>query len=332
MGLVSSKVINGKKPSFVVVVARHGERQDYVERDAGGNWVQSAQRPWDPPLSDHGLEQGYELGKHLAKELDRLDFPPIVGIYTSPLLRCRQTAAQARKGILYASNRKEGKKDSVEPPRRVRIETGLVESINENWYRSWACKGSNGTWGFGGLREGYTTSATDSATLHQRSLEPIQGILSQWTSNWTPTEDDGDEKTYIQNHFDLNYESLTKIDEPYTFLPRNLESDSTQRERMRQAVTSVTLQDHQQEGKSPGTILFLSHGAPVTHLFEELTGRLRLEHGTSSYCCYSIYRIDRDTLIESVKQENENKCAYWEAVQVNQARYLNEKIVREEHI
>ena len=31
-------------------------------------------------------------------------------------------------------------------------------------------------------------------------------------------------------------------------------------------------------------------GGPVTHLYESLTGNKWTVHGTSKYCCYSIYR------------------------------------------
>ncbi|KAL7569292.1 hypothetical protein ACA910_016839 [Epithemia clementina (nom. ined.)] len=306
--------------SFVtIVVARHGERQDYVVRDSGGNWVQSAPRPWDPPLSEHGLEQGYKLGTHLVGELKRLDLPPIAGIYTSPLLRCRQTAVQARKGILDALSRNDDKHDKQQP-QKVRVEMGLVESINDSWYRSWACKKSDGTWG---LRQAFR-GPEDVATLHPRALEPVQGILSEWSSHWILSSD-----TNSENHFDLNYESLTKVEEPYTFHPHFVESDDSQRARMRQAVTLVAAK-HEADHKD-GTLLFFSHGAPVTHLFESLTGRLRKDHGTSSYCCYSIYRVDKDAFLKTLK-EGGNDIVYWEALQINQAEYLHEKIVREEHI
>ena len=55
----------------VVVVARHGERTDYVHRDQGLNWVQEQRRslgqPWNPPLTPHGKQQATRLGLHLAK-------------------------------------------------------------------------------------------------------------------------------------------------------------------------------------------------------------------------------------------------------------------------
>ena len=269
-------------------------------------------------MSDHGLEQGYALGKHLVKELESLGLPPIVGVYTSPLLRCRQTAAQARKGILHETKTDNG----TSKPGRVCVEMGLVESINESWFRSWAGDNSDGTWGF---KEAFTSSSEDS--YHPKSLRPAQEILNDWCSNWKPAN--GNEDAEVQTQFDLDYASLTAIDEPYRLSPRQLESAEKQRERMRQAVNQVLGQRHSQQDQ--GTVLFLSHGAPVTHLFASLTGRPGPEHGSSSYCCYSIYKINRDTLLASLK-EGENTTVLWDAVQVNQAKYLHETIVSEVHI
>jgi hypothetical protein len=79
----------------VVVTARHGERLDYITRAAGQNWIFGAERLWDTPLTDHGKVHGVKLGKHLAA-LDRLQLPPVSAIYSSPFLRCRQTAISAK--------------------------------------------------------------------------------------------------------------------------------------------------------------------------------------------------------------------------------------------
>jgi broad specificity phosphatase PhoE len=43
----------------------------------------------------------------------------------------------------------------------------------------------------------------------------------------------------------------------------------------------------------PGTtVLMVSHGGPVTHLYEEMTGNDWSMHGESSYCCCNIYQQD----------------------------------------
>jgi broad specificity phosphatase PhoE len=273
----------------VVVVARHGERLDYYVRDnpdvASGesNWVASASRPFDPPLTAHGHEQAVKLGRHLAAELDKLELPQISVIYTSPLLRCRETAYDARAGLVSDK--------SVLP---VRVEPGLVESINEQWYRSWALPGSNGTWGFR-IGNGETC---DPESIHALAKQPVQALLEEWKSD---------------ARLDLGHIPKTSISEPYCFHPPLLETSLQQRSRMKEVVSSVC-----QPGK---TMLLVSHGGPVTHLYEELSGNFWFLHGESKYCCYSIYIKDNSGTEDS-----------WRAIQVNQSDYLKEQMRGHQYI
>jgi broad specificity phosphatase PhoE len=277
---------NNEKVS-VIVVARHGERLDYYIRDnpdvASGetNWVASASRPFDPPLTRHGQEQAQKLGRHLAAELDKLELPQISEIYTSPLLRCRETAYGARSGLIS--------EESMLP---VRVEPGLVESINEQWYRSWALPGSDGTWGFriGGSK------AYDPDSVHEMAKQPVQALLEEWKSD---------------ARLDLSYKPKTAVLEPYCFDPPLFESNLQQRIRMKEVVTSLS-----QPGK---TVILISHGGPVTHLYEELTGNFWFEHGDSKYCCYSVYKRD-------------NTKDSWKPLQVNQSQYLNEQMHGDQYI
>lgn len=67
--------------SQTVWIARHGNRQDFVD----SNWIKTADRPFDPGLSPDGIEQAKELAQRLASEkIDR--------IFASPFLRTVQTA------------------------------------------------------------------------------------------------------------------------------------------------------------------------------------------------------------------------------------------------
>jgi broad specificity phosphatase PhoE len=282
----------------VVVMARHGERLDYIMRDSGGNWVADAERPWDTPLTAHGEVQGTKLGEHLAAELDRLQLPPISAIYSSPFLRCRQTAIAAREGYNTMTSETNASTAGRLPP--VRVELGLAESINSCWYRSWALPGSNGTWGF--FPPGQET--IDPATLHPASKQPV-GLLLDWKATSSPS-------TAGDPSLDLNYASITALKSHYCFHPIELESGKDQRHRMMEAVSKLS---------QPGTtVLLVSHGGPVTHLYEEMTGNNWGVHGESSYCCYSIYRQDTP----SYKK--------WDAVSVNESKYLHEKITTERHV
>lgn len=83
-------------------LVRHGERAD----SAIPGWKDSAENPYDPPLTQRGLRQAQRLGFRLRKE-------GIQHIYCSPFLRTAQTADQVAS-ILGLS---------------VKVEPGLCESL-----------------------------------------------------------------------------------------------------------------------------------------------------------------------------------------------------------
>jgi broad specificity phosphatase PhoE len=216
----------------VVVVVRHGERLDYVMRDAGQNWVASASRPWDPPLTTNGMEQAKSLGKALPQILDRHNLPSnIKSIYASPFLRCRQTALGIAESIR-----------SDDSNTKVKVELGLAESINENWFRSWAVEGTDGTWGY--LKK--TMPELDPMTLHPASLMPVQPLLD-WKAS-------GDETAASCPCMDSAHTSKTTLETPYQFHPPQFESFKTQRTRMEQTLTQLS-DDHIDE-----TFVMVSHG------------------------------------------------------------------------
>jgi broad specificity phosphatase PhoE len=71
-----------------IFLARHGNRQDFVDRD----WLVTADEPYDPPLSADGVEQARRLGRRLAGE-------GIEAIVVSPFLRTIQTAHHANESL-----------------------------------------------------------------------------------------------------------------------------------------------------------------------------------------------------------------------------------------
>jgi len=212
-----------QSPRRVVIVVRHGERLDYVMRDRGENWVPSSERPWDPPLTAHGHEQAQALGQHFPQLLQENNLPPIAAVYSSPFWRCRQTAAGIAKSLQH----------------KVRVELGLVESLNQNWFRSWAVSGTDGTWGFG---KGIDL---DPESLHPRSKEPVQPLL-----DWK--EGETDDTTLLL--MDASHVSKTTIDTPYCLHPHNFESTKMQRKRMAETIVALS-EDHINE-----TIVLVSHG------------------------------------------------------------------------
>ncbi len=89
-----------------VWIARHGNRLDFVYPE----WFNSAERRYDPPLSEDGLMQAQQLGQRLKSE-------KITHIFSSPFLRSIQTANQVA--------------EILDLP--IKIEAGLSEWLNPDW-------------------------------------------------------------------------------------------------------------------------------------------------------------------------------------------------------
>lgn len=92
--------------SQTVWIARHGNRLDFVNPD----WFLTAERPYDPPLSDDGVVQAKQLGQRLVGE-------GIVHIFASPFLRTVQTAFEVAVALDLP----------------IKIESGLSEWLNPQW-------------------------------------------------------------------------------------------------------------------------------------------------------------------------------------------------------
>ena len=92
---------------------------DFVDKQ----WVDSAERPFDPPLTATGVTQGTALGQRL-----RSFAPPITKCFVSPLVRTVQTADAAAAELGLSS---------------LFIEPGLVEVLDTEWYECWRCKPSD---------------------------------------------------------------------------------------------------------------------------------------------------------------------------------------------
>lgn len=87
-------------------IARHANRLDFVNPE----WFNTAERRYDPPLSDDGFEQASQLAQRLKGE-------SIQHIFASPFLRTTQTAH------LVA--------DALNLP--LKLEWGLCEWLNPEW-------------------------------------------------------------------------------------------------------------------------------------------------------------------------------------------------------
>jgi broad specificity phosphatase PhoE len=90
-------------------IARHGNRQDFVDPD----WHGTADRPHDPGLSPDGVEQARALGRRIASL-------SVDGIVASPFLRAVQTAQQVADLATHT----------------VRLDPGLGEWHNADWFET----------------------------------------------------------------------------------------------------------------------------------------------------------------------------------------------------
>ncbi|MBD2414136.1 histidine phosphatase family protein [Nostoc calcicola FACHB-389] len=92
--------------SQIVWIARHANRLDFVNPD----WFLTAERRYDPPLSDDGTIQAQQLAKRLKGE-------KIAHIFASPFLRTVQTANAVAEVLNLP----------------IKLETGLSEWLNPVW-------------------------------------------------------------------------------------------------------------------------------------------------------------------------------------------------------
>jgi broad specificity phosphatase PhoE len=92
--------------SQIVWIARHANRLDFVNPD----WFLTAERRYDPPLSNDGMVQAQQLAKRLKKE-------NITHIFASPFLRTVQTANAVAEMLNLP----------------IKLETGLSEWLNPAW-------------------------------------------------------------------------------------------------------------------------------------------------------------------------------------------------------
>lgn len=90
-----------------VWIARHANRLDFVNPE----WFKTAERPYDPPLSDDGFLQAQQLAKRLAGA-------GITHIFASPFLRTVQTAYVVAEALA----------------KPIKLESGLSEWLNPEWF------------------------------------------------------------------------------------------------------------------------------------------------------------------------------------------------------
>jgi broad specificity phosphatase PhoE len=114
----------------------------------------------------------------------------------------------------------------------------------------------------------------DAATIHVAAKMPVQNVF-----DWQTLEEKDDSSLKAM---DLSHKSISSLPAPYCW--GNFETRDEQKERMHHTIDLLA-----REGES---VICVSHGGPVTHLYERLTGNNWSAHGESSYTCFSIYVQD----------------------------------------
>ncbi|KAJ9454736.1 Protein UBASH3A-like protein [Diplonema papillatum] len=231
-----------KNPAHMaLLIARHGEREDYVDTEGFYKSDWGVERPWDPKLTEEGKWQARELGKRVKLEVERRGLKPVTKVLTSPLVRCVQTAVEANKAL------------GVE---ELCVEEGVVEALCENWFRTWSVPGANAQWG--GPPTCRMGVAVPEADLHPLAVDgPV--------SVWIPTLDQL--KGWFPGvKFSGTYSSVLPMREkPYKWArPEHLESEAPKR--CTEAGSSV----HQRFPDE--TVLVLTHGGPTQFTYCGLTG------------------------------------------------------------
>jgi broad specificity phosphatase PhoE len=151
--------------------------------------------------------------------------------------------------------------------------------------------------------------------LHPAACAPVQSsILRRWKSTTANDPFESDE-------LDGAYESISRIVSPYALHPPRFESRREQQKRMRETIERLA-----QPGRA---IVAVSHGGPVVHLYESVSGQAWEKHGAPSYCCFSVYQLTRRTYKKSgsslnddnrMNVDDQDEWKYdWEALAVNQS-------------
>ncbi|CAH8381107.1 unnamed protein product [Eruca vesicaria subsp. sativa] len=110
-----------------ILMLRHGDRIDKVNP----LWLDTASRPWDPPLVQDGLVRAFQTGQRIRSEIQF----PIHRVFVSPFIRCVQTASEVISALaaVDVNPNATSSKDVISIDKsklKVSIEFGLSEMLN----------------------------------------------------------------------------------------------------------------------------------------------------------------------------------------------------------
>uniref|UniRef100_A0A7S1S8C2 Uncharacterized protein n=1 Tax=Alexandrium catenella TaxID=2925 RepID=A0A7S1S8C2_ALECA len=241
----------------VVVLLRHGQREDYVAlgEKRGQDWVAQTPRPWDPMLAESGRKQAQAAGKRIREVLEDNGLPAPSRIFTSPYVRCVETGQIVAQEFGIAN---------------MLVEDGLMEAVCEAWMRQWAVPGAEGRWG-GPEHAMMSEDAMSNwlptvqgpeygaAWLRPEALGGITGLI------WTPTQmADGMGGPGVSMVNAKHKGCISMRGRGYCWGNFERKEDMEQR-----VLDTIQARAAQNPGR---TMIFVSHGGPTMHAYKGLTG------------------------------------------------------------
>jgi broad specificity phosphatase PhoE len=185
--------------------------------------------------------------------------------YSSPLKRCGETLSNC----VVAGDL---------PIPSIQLEHSLVESVNEDWFRSWCVPEANGTWG--GPNKHRKGTDIDDALVDARahgpptSLYNTPSMMNQYETVPCPVNEEYDE---------------TKMVDLSGYKWNNFETYEGQMSRLKVLADELAVRH---AGES---MIVCSHGGPCTHLFEALSGQSWGNAGPCGYTAISLYSYEIDS-------------------------------------
>jgi broad specificity phosphatase PhoE len=226
-----------------VIVLRHGERED-AENE---KWVATAERPWDPALTEHGKEQSRKAGRAIAALCKQLGLSPPSAIYSSPLTRCVQTSRHAARALGIGTV-------------KTRIEPSLWETLSKDWWLSWAVPGATGKWG--GPSEWRYAQPQILDQVHPAAFGPLSDLV--------PLSYAGVRADEIDHGYQPHVPASAM---PYSWnLTETVEADSWTGFEPDTAKRLGAFVEKCQLGREDETILLVTHGGPSAAVYHYLTG------------------------------------------------------------
>ncbi|KFK35249.1 hypothetical protein AALP_AA5G260200 [Arabis alpina] len=155
-----------------ILMMRHGDRIDKINP----LWLDTAARPWDPPLVHDGMVRAFKTGQKIRSQIQF----PVHRVFVSPFIRCIQTASEviaALSAVDFNPNAKSSSDvtDIDKSKLKVCIEFGLSEMLNSIAIRhEIAPKDGKFEFMISDLEAMFPDGMVD------RSVEPVYKEMPQW--------------------------------------------------------------------------------------------------------------------------------------------------------